>query len=71
MTTAAIPAEQRRTGVHAVRRAGVIGLAATGFGLLFQLLFFDTGLGINFHWQSPPSWPWPGSRRSGRRAGHR
>ncbi|HET6745729.1 MAG TPA: DUF4173 domain-containing protein [Candidatus Limnocylindria bacterium] len=48
MATVAVPAEQRRTGIRAVRRAGAIGLAAAGFGVLFQLLFYDTGLGINF-----------------------
>ena len=48
MATVALPAEQSRTGVRAVRRAGAIGLAAAGFGVLFQLLFYDTGLGINF-----------------------
>jgi hypothetical protein len=48
MATVAIPAERRRPGVRAVRRAGAIGLAATLIGLLVQLLFFDTGLGINF-----------------------
>jgi hypothetical protein len=48
MSAVAIPDEQRRTGIRAARRAGAIGLAATAIGLLVQLLFFDTGLGINF-----------------------
>ena len=48
MATVAIPAEHRRTGIRAARRAGGIVLAATAIGLLVQLLFFDTGLGINF-----------------------
>jgi hypothetical protein len=48
MATVALPAEQSRTGARAIRRAGAIGLAAAGFGVLFQMLFYDTGLGINF-----------------------
>jgi hypothetical protein len=46
--TFAIPAERERAPGRAVARAGSIGLAAGAIGLLAQLLFFDTGLGINF-----------------------
>ncbi|HYN63614.1 MAG TPA: DUF4173 domain-containing protein [Candidatus Limnocylindrales bacterium] len=48
MATAAIAAERQRVVRRAVARAGSIGLAAVAVGFLAQLLFFDTGLGINF-----------------------
>jgi hypothetical protein len=48
MTSAAIPAVPEGAAHRAVARAGSIALAAVAIGLLAQLLFFDTGLGINF-----------------------
>jgi hypothetical protein len=47
-TAASVSAADARDRVGAVPRAGAIGLAATGIGLLVQLLFFDAGLGINY-----------------------
>lgn len=46
--TIAIPNERAATAARTVRRAGAIGLAAVAIGLLAQLLFFDTGLGLNY-----------------------
>jgi hypothetical protein len=48
MATTTAPSAQARVSARTVRRAGAIVLAAAAFGLLVQLLFFDTGLGINF-----------------------
>ena len=44
----AIPAEETAPAARSIRRAGAIALAAACIGLLFQLLFFDTGLGLNY-----------------------
>ncbi|HEY8179164.1 MAG TPA: DUF4153 domain-containing protein, partial [Candidatus Limnocylindria bacterium] len=47
-SAAAIPATgERAHGARLIPRAGAICLAAVGVGLLAQLLFFDTGIGIN------------------------
>lgn len=48
MATIAVQAEGKRVARRAVVRAGSIALAAVASGLLAQLLFVDTGLGINF-----------------------
>jgi hypothetical protein len=47
-TAATVSAAGTRDRVGTVPRAGAIGLAAVGIGLLVQLLFFDTGLGTNY-----------------------
>jgi hypothetical protein len=48
MTTSTIPATADRAARSTVARVRIIGMAAVAIGLLAQLLFFDTGLGINF-----------------------
>jgi hypothetical protein len=48
MTTATIPAAAERAARSTVARVRSIALAAVAIGLLAQLLFFDTGFGINF-----------------------
>jgi hypothetical protein len=48
VTSAALPAAGARARVtRLIPRAGAICLAAIGIGLLAQLLFFDTGIGLN------------------------
>jgi hypothetical protein len=46
--TIAIPSERAAPAARTVRRAGAIAMAAVAIGLWAQLLFFDTGLGINY-----------------------
>jgi hypothetical protein len=46
-TAATASAAGAHVRARRVPRAAAIGVAATGIGLLVQLLFFDTGLGIN------------------------
>jgi hypothetical protein len=46
--TAATTTPLTALGARSLRRAGAIFLTAASIGLLVQLLFFDTGLGVNF-----------------------
>ncbi len=48
MTTTTADAEIGRESAETMPRAVAISLAAIGFGILAQLLFFDAALGINF-----------------------
>lgn len=48
MASPAVPLDSQRSGARVLPRAGAIGLAAIATGIGVQLLFFDTGLGINF-----------------------
>jgi hypothetical protein len=46
--TIAVTAERTSPAAQTVRRAGAIALAAAVVGLTAQVLFFDTGLGLNY-----------------------
>jgi hypothetical protein len=48
MASTAVPVDRLQAEARVLPRAGAIGLAAVLTGFAVQLLFFDTGLGINF-----------------------